>query len=350
MIAAGTYTQTEIHSQPDAWRQTLGKLREQHSSLGQFYTAGQYDAVLFTGCGSTYYLALAAASLFQQMTGTPARGLPASEVWLNPAAAYPAKQRTLLVAISRSGETTETLHAVDSFHQQANGAVLTLSCYPDKALATAGDHNLVLEAGREDSVAQTRAWSVLYLGVVGLILAANGDEAGYEALNRLPGAGEQILQQHLERAQELGRSDQLERFYFLGSGARYGIASELSLKMKEMSLTHSEPFHFMEFRHGPMSMVTPGALIFALLSDAQREHEMAVVNEMRALGGQVITLGEEDADITFQSGVSEPLRNVLYLPFGQMMAFARSLSKGLNPDRPTNLETVVRLTNGVSAG
>jgi len=180
MIAAGTYTQTEIHSQPDAWRQTLGKLREQHSSLRPFYTAGQYESVLFTGCGSTYYLALAAASLFQQMaaslfqqmTGTPARGLPASEVWLNPAAAYPAKQRTLLVAISRSGETTETLHAVESFHQQANGAVLTLSCYPDKALATAGDYNLVLEAGREDSVAQTRAWSVLYLGVVGLILAA----------------------------------------------------------------------------------------------------------------------------------------------------------------------------------
>jgi glucosamine--fructose-6-phosphate aminotransferase (isomerizing) len=350
MTAAGTFTRLEIQSQPKAWQSTLVKLQADHSSLTALYAQGQFGAVVFTGCGSTYYLALAAAALFQQMTNIPARGLPASEVWLNPASSYRPNERTLLVAISRSGETTETLHAVENFQQHGTGEVLTLSCYPDKALATAGTHNVVLEAGQEDSVAQTRAWSVLYLGVIALCLAASNDKHSWETLSTLPAAGAHILQSYAALAEEIGRSTYLDRFYFLGSGGRYGIASELSLKMKEMSLTHSEPFHFMEFRHGPMSMVTPGTLIFALLSDSQRIHEFAVVQEMRALGARVIILAETDADIAFASGVREPLRNVLYLPFGQMMAFERALSKGLNPDRPTNLETVVRLTNGVSAG
>ncbi len=350
MISAGSYTQSEILSQPDAWRATLRQLQAQQDGLRLFYADGHYETVVFTGCGSTYYLALAAASLFQQMTGIPARGLPASELWLNPASAYTRNQRTLLVAISRSGETTETLHAVETFHKLAQGDVLTFSCYSDKALATAGQFNIVLEAGREDSVAQTRAWSVLYLGTVALVLAASEDRMSWDVLNKLPDAGARILHDYTDLARELGRSTQLDRFYFLGSGPRYGIASELSLKMKEMSLSHSEPFHFMEFRHGPMSMVTPGTLLFALLSETQRDHEWAVVNEMRDLGAQIITLGESGTGVAFQSGVSEALRNVLYLPFGQMMAFERALSKGLNPDRPTNLETVVRLSNGVSTG
>lgn len=343
MIDVGNYTRTEIHSQPEAWQATLSALRAGHEALRSFYNAGAFDTLLFTGCGSTYYLALAGAALFQAMTGVPARGLPASEIWLNPASSYNAGARTLLVAISRSGETSETLHAVESFGSRANGASLTLSCYPDKPLATAGTYNIVLAAGQEDSVAQTRAWSVLYLGTLALALAAAGDAAAFDALNKLPAAGADILDSHETLAEDIGRATQLDRFYFLGSGARYGIACELSLKMKEMSLTHSEPFHFMEFRHGPMSMVTPSTLLFALLSESNRDYELAVVREMQALGARVVTLGEAEADIAFSSGVSEALRNVLYLPFGQMMAFERALSKGLNPDRPTNLETVIRL-------
>jgi glucosamine--fructose-6-phosphate aminotransferase (isomerizing) len=343
MIQAGIYTRTEIHSQPDAWAATLSALQAGHEALHAFYTQGAFDTVLFTGCGSTYYLALAGAALFQAMTGIPARGLPASEIWLNPASSYSTNTRTLLVAVSRSGETSETLRAVESFGKHANGASLTVSCYPDKPLATAGSYNIVLDAGQEESVAQTRAWSVLYLGTVALVIAATGDAAAFHALNKLTNAGANILDEYAALAEDIGRSTDLERFYFLGSGARYGIACELSLKMKEMSLTHSEPFHFMEFRHGPMSMVTPSTLLFALLSESNRDYELAVVREMQALGARVVTLGEADTDIVFASGVTEALHNILYLPFGQMMAFERALSKGLNPDRPTNLETVIRL-------
>jgi glucosamine--fructose-6-phosphate aminotransferase (isomerizing) len=113
--------------------------------------------------------------------------------------------------------------------------------------------------------------------------------------------------------------------------------------MKEMTLTHSEAFHFLEFRHGPMSMVGRSAVVVGMLSDANRMHEAKVLAEMRTLNGTVVSLGESDADVVFDSGIPEPARGVLYLPVLQLMAYSRSLKKSLNPDRPTNLTAVVKL-------
>jgi glucosamine--fructose-6-phosphate aminotransferase (isomerizing) len=113
--------------------------------------------------------------------------------------------------------------------------------------------------------------------------------------------------------------------------------------MKEMTLTHSEPFHFLEFRHGPISMVCPTALVIGLLSESNRNHESAVLQDARRLGGQIFSLGESAADVTFNSQLPEAISNILYLPILQLMACYRSLAKGLNPDRPNNLEAVVKL-------
>ena len=147
----------------------------------------------------------------------------------------------------------------------------------------------------------------------------------------------------MELSGVLGRNLDIDRFYFLGSGPRYGLASELSLKMKEMALSHSEPFHFMEFRHGPKSMVTPSTLVVGLLSKSNYQQEAAVLEEMSALGAQVLSMGEEQAIASFQSGLDESIQNILYLLVGQVMAFERSIAKGLNPDLPHNLDTVVKL-------
>ena len=113
--------------------------------------------------------------------------------------------------------------------------------------------------------------------------------------------------------------------------------------MKEMTLTHSEPFHFLEFRHGPMSMVNEQAVVVGLSSEANRIYEAKVLSEMRSLGGAVVSVGETEADVEFNSGIPESVRGILYLPVLQLMAFYRSVAKGLNPDRPKNLTAVVQL-------
>jgi glucosamine--fructose-6-phosphate aminotransferase (isomerizing) len=336
----GQFTYHEIITQPSSWSAALEVLKLQRSAIESVWRKG-YTQILFTGCGSTYYLALAAAALLQELTGIPARGLPASELWLYPQACYPRNGRVILIAVSRSGETTETLRACQSFKDGQYGKLVTLSCYADMPLAKMGDLNLVFPSGQEQSVAQTRAFSTLYLACAGLASFWSG--LGVEALAGLPEAGEKIIEAAHPIVKALGQDSSLDRFYFLGSGPRYGVACEISLKMKEMSLSHSEPFNTLEFRHGPISMVTPSTLVVGLLSEPHRNAEAAVLDDASALGGRTFSI-DEVVNVGRNSGMSEIYRTVLFLPVGQLLAFERSLVKGLNPDLPNNLDSVVRLT------
>jgi len=335
------YTEQEILTQTEAWEQALEVIGAAETDLRSLL-AGGYDQVLFTGCGSTYYLSLAAATLFQQLTGRTARAIPAGELLLNPGTVLNGN-RTLLVAISRSGATTETLVAVERFRAQRRGEALVISNYADQPLAGLGDLSLILPAGQEISLAQTRSFASMYVAACAFsALAAERDDVR-AALEKLPLVGRRLIERCQPLAQELGQDPGLERFYFLGSGALYGLACEASLKMKEMSLTHSEPFRFFEFRHGPMAMVNAQTLVVGLLSEVNQAHEAQVMKEMGELGGRLLTLGESGALVSFESGLAEAARGVLYLPMLQLLAFYRARSRGLNPDQPANLNMVVKL-------
>jgi glucosamine--fructose-6-phosphate aminotransferase (isomerizing) len=231
---------------------------------------------------------------------------------------------------------------VEKFKAGKHGDVLVISNY-DEALSRLADINIVIPKGQEESVAQTRSFASMYVAATAFCARMAGRWDLLETIHDLPKAGERLIEKYESFAKEIGENLNFDRFYFLGSGARYGLASEVNLKMKEMTLTHSEPFHFLEFRHGPMSMVNQNALVVGMLSDVNRVHEAKVLEEMEALGGTVAGLGESDADVEFESGIPESVRGVLYLPVLQLMAFYRSVAKGLNPDRPTNLTAVVKL-------
>jgi glucosamine--fructose-6-phosphate aminotransferase (isomerizing) len=339
----GHYTREEIFSQPDVWISGIEIIRSQANEIREFYRKGKYDYILFTGCGSTYYLSLAAASSFTELNGKVARGLPASELWLNPSFVYPQEGKCLLVAVSRSGSTTETLRACEAFSAQKRGDIFTISCYPEAPLARMGALNLVFPDSREESIAQTRSFSTLFLATIATSALWNDKQDLVKDLIQLPDLARRLIKENGEKIRLLAQDPHLERFYFLGSGSRYGLASEISLKMKEMSLSHSEPFHFLEFRHGPMSMVNKQTFLMGMVSEKNKAFEIKVLDEMKSRGANVLSLGEGSTDITFNSDVSEAVRDVLYLPLGQLFALERSLHKGLNPDKPNNLDAVVIL-------
>jgi glucosamine--fructose-6-phosphate aminotransferase (isomerizing) len=122
---------------------------------------------LFTGCGSTYYLSLAAASLFQELTGRFARTIPGGELLLNSKIVLNSKigdfhKKSLLVAVSRSGTTTETVSAVDKFKKEKRGDVIVISNY-NEALSKLSDVNIIIPKGQEKSVAQTGSFASMYV-------------------------------------------------------------------------------------------------------------------------------------------------------------------------------------------
>ncbi len=349
--ARGQFTYEEITSQPTAWGQALAEAQRQASVLQALLVSG-FDETIFIGCGSTYYLSLAAASLLQRLSGRLARGMPSSELWFFPEAVLRPTAHPLLVAVSRSGTTTETLCAIDTFKARRDPNILVVTCYPEAPMAQAASVVLAARAAQERSIAQTRSFASMYVLTAAIAGWAAGNEAYVEQLNRLPKLGRTLLDNDHAIAQQVGSDLSIERVYFLGSNIYYGLACEAMLKMKEMSLTHAEAYHFMEFRHGPKSMVDDHTLVVGLVGDAVRAREVAVLREMHELGARVMALAEDgtsadlggaDYVVPLHSSLPETARGVLYLPLLQLMAYHRAMAKGLDPDRPTHLDAVVYL-------
>jgi glucosamine--fructose-6-phosphate aminotransferase (isomerizing) len=343
----GIHTYKEILSQGETWRSTIQSMTVPQKELKDWIRK-PWDEVIFTGCGSTYYLSLSAAAIWQSITGIRARAVPASEMWLFPEAVLTAGNK-LLIAVSRSGETSETLHAVNKFEALDNKNWLAITCYGERELALCAPFRLLAERAQEQSVAQTRSFSSMFL-LSQFASGLAGEDIEYLTnLALIPNAFERLIHKYEPLANELAQNDELQHFVFLGSGVNYGLACEAMLKMKEMSLSVSESFHFLEYRHGPKSMVTPSTLVIGMLNDRARNQEMKVLEEMQDMGAIVLAIDDTVDDIPadyvveIKSGLNSLERGPLLLPVLQLLAYYRSMEKGLNPDRPKNLDAVVVL-------
>jgi glucosamine--fructose-6-phosphate aminotransferase (isomerizing) len=346
MTDIGKNTYQEIMSQPTIWEAALRIFQEQQQQFMTFWRQGEFRQVIFTGCGSTYYLSIMAARLFQQLTHIPSSALPASELVFS-ASDYLKPSNTLLVAVSRSGTTSETLKAVDIFRETANGSILTVTCYSESPLSEKSDFTLAIDEAREESIAQTRSFSSMAL--MTQLIAASIANQDVQSANQLPTICHQLLNDQHALAQQFGEDEHISRFFFLGSSALYGIASEAMLKMKEMSLSYSEVYHTLEFRHGPMSMVNEKSLVIGLVNQASAIHEIAVLDEMQNRGAQIFALGNQVIPFTHAVNLPDDLPSwcypVLYLPLLQLIGYYRALLNGQNPDKPHNLDAVVSLAN-----
>lgn len=347
---SGVYSFSEITSQPTVWTQAAATFQRHADAFKALYASRPFNRVLFTGCGSTYYLSQIGAALFQQVARIPARAHPGSELALMPDTVLWPNDIPLLIAVSRSGETSETLAAVRTFRERTKGAVVTVTCDAATSLAKAADLTIALPEAQETSLAQTRSFASMLIAVQAMAALISGQDV--TAIANIGQKAAALLDRYSDLARKLGQDRQIERFFFLGTGMLYGVACEGMLKMKEMSLSYSEAFHVLEFRHGPMSMVNENALVTGMLSDEAHAQEVAVLNEMRKRGAQILALGTPDQREGLDSsahfvpiGWALPrwARPVTYLPVLQLLAYYRALSNGQDPDRPANLTFVISL-------
>jgi len=350
MDSPGTYTIQEILSQPQVWAETVAAFQAQTKTLSRFWERLGAEYVIFTGCGSTYYLSLTAAALFQSLTGVPCIARPASEVLYFPERVFQSSKNTLLVTISRSGTTTETVAALNTYRQYTQGHVLVITCDSRSPLAQNADFVLAADTAQEKSVAQTRSFTSMALlaqGLAGLL----GSREVLPALTKAPQLLQQLMDGAHDFARQVGQDPNIDRFFFLGAGYLYGIACEAMLKMKEMSLSYSEAFHPMEFRHGPMSMVDERSLVVGLVSPETAYQERAVLRQMSGLGGKTLAISQsalpeaptDGASILLVPALPGWAIPVMYLPPLQLVAYYHALSRSQNPDRPHNLTAVVQL-------
>ena len=343
----GQRTLANILSQPEAWAALAAEWPRHARALPASRSA---DRLIFTGCGSAWYAAQALAHTATALLGVPAQAVPSSEIAFYPAVTCAGRGQDVLIALSRSGQTSETLEAVLAFRQVARGPVWALTAVPDSDLARMADGLLDASAGDEDGIVQTRSIStMLVLGLAALAEAAG--QSAQTALDRMPETAHDVLKAAQPLAGQFGGDAAIARFFFLGSGPWRGIASEAMLKIKEMSHAHSESFHTLEFRHGLGANADEQSLVVAFLSDRAADAEHAVLDEFRAgqgvttvtVGLNASTSGPRSFGLALPDDLPEWARLPLALPFAQLMGTTRARQNDLNPDEPQNLKSFIAL-------
>ena len=343
----GARTLKEIGEQPDAWAAAIRTFDARSAEVQRFFQKRSPDEVIFTGCGSSYYLSLSAATAFQQVTGVRANAVPASEILQYPGGVFVKGSRPILVASSRSGTTTETLRTLEVARRRGIPR-LSLTCAPRSPLARQADLSLHSPKGGERSVVMTKSFSSLLL--LGLLLgeSCGSDPVLHRTLRRLPALGRRVVKVALGLTREIGTG--ASRFVFLGAGPMHGIAREAMLKMTEMAQRPAVAYHPLEFRHGPIAVAGPGTVAVLLGSRSGARLEADLVRNLRRFGAMVLylrdewkALAEADVDVALDMGLPDEARCILYLLFAQGLAYYRSVGAGLNPDRPRHLTSVVRL-------
>ncbi|WP_019571543.1 glutamine--fructose-6-phosphate transaminase (isomerizing) [Thioalkalivibrio sp. ALMg3] len=353
----------EIYEQPHALEETLsGRLGEAgilENILGPGSDERLADvaAVQIVACGTSYHAGMVAAHWIEEHLGLPARVEVASEYRYRRHVLAPG---TLLVVISQSGETADTLAVLRQSQDEPFLARLAICNVPESTMARAADLVLMTHAGPEIGVASTKAFTtqlaalailVLLLGQVAsaarMPAAARADAVA--ALRSLPDQVARILA--LDTPIARIAEDLMERQHalFLGRGAYFPIALEGALKLKEISYIHAEAYPSGELKHGPLALVDTEMPVVAVApDDAQLEKLSSNLQEVRARGGQLIVIGESNAARALEpedtwvglpqnEAVSPWLAPVLFTVPLQLLAYHTAVLKGTDVDQPRNL-------------
>jgi len=190
--------------------------------------------------------------------------------------------------------------------------------------------------------------------LAGYYLAAkvSGNETIESEYRKLPGAAARKMPAFQTLAERINKYSEIRKFAFVGSGTYYGLAREAQLKIKETTLLPADSYVTMDYQHGPMSNVDEHMLVTILSSDAGRKYDQILAHNMKKLGGRVLVLTDtsvEDfmdcSDFVMQlgSGLGDGVRDILYMPTLQFMAWYKSVSEGYDPDKPKNLHYYVKI-------
>ena len=348
----GSHTLTEILSQPKVWHSCSRGLANDAAFRSMLEKTRSRRPWLFIGCGTSFYLAEAAAGIWSQLTGYPARALPASEVLLFPQSAQLAEQDLQAVIISRSGRTSEALRAAELLRKKYKVATLGITCALQSELARACELTITLPAADEKSMVMTRSFSSMLLALVRLAAEAGGVQDLSSSLETAETALASVIEGWNDRVESFVASHTFADYIYLGQGPLFSIAREAALKVTEMSHSYAQAYHTLEFRHGPKSIVAPHTCIMFFLSEAGMQAETEVLMEMKDLGGTIATVCNRasdevrrSSDVLFElrTEVSEPFLLASYIVPAQLLGFHTGVIKALNPDEPKNLSRVVLL-------
>jgi len=349
------FMRKEIHEQPEAIRRALrGRLDERFATarLGGINLDARelrnIKNVKFLGCGSAYYAGQMGAALVEELARIPADAEPASEFRYRSPVVDP---DTLYVAVSQSGETIDTLMAVQELRRKG-GQVIGAVNVVGSAIGRECGHGIFLHAGPEVSVASTKALTnmAVNFGLLALLLGRVRDlssaagERVVNGLRNLPAQVSEILAEEDVIETIANRYANAEHMFFIGRVRGWPVAREGAQKLKEISYVHAEAYQAGELKHGPLALIQPEMpSVVVVPSDDLVAKNISTIEQIKARGGPVIAVtsaGIPDglADATIRVPQAEPeLEPILFNIPLQLLAYHAAAKLGRDIDKPRNL-------------
>ncbi len=352
------YMQKEIFEQPQALANTLEMIGAAHSVSPQLFGVGAEQmladakSVLILACGTSFHAGLTARYWIERLAGIPCNVEIASEYRYRVSVPNP---EALVVAISQSGETADTLAALKHARILGQSRTLAICNVPESAIVREAALKFLTLAGPEIGVASTKAFTTqlaaLFLLAVTLAklngrIDAKEEAAHLAAMRHLPLAVGRAIELENEIAGWARLFAGKQHALFLGRGMHYPIALEGALKLKEISYIHAEAYPAGELKHGPLALVDGDMPVVAVApNDALLEKLKSNLQEVRARGGELFVLADAGSEIPESEGVhiiNMPehyglLSPVLHVVPLQLLAYHAALVKGTDVDKPRNL-------------
>ncbi|HSL76782.1 MAG TPA: glutamine--fructose-6-phosphate transaminase (isomerizing) [Candidatus Limnocylindrales bacterium] len=347
----------EIHEQPESLRQAIaGRVtREDHIWLeeleGFAETLTKIDRVELIACGTAYYASLIGAAAIQDWIGIPARATVGSEFRYSPP---PIDERTLVIAVTQSGETADTI-APTRLARERGAPVIAVTNTVGSAITREAHRVLFLQAGPEIAVAASKTFvaQVTTLVILAAAIAKARGALGLEqeqelgaALHALPGAAAKALDNASDVKDLARRYVNSRGFMFVGRGYTYPTALEGALKLKEVSYVHAEGYAAGEMKHGPISLLDAECPLVAVATRSSVYDKLVSnVMEGRARDARVIAVATEGDpqierfadDICWVPDTHEALSAVLAIIPLQLFAYHVAIARGTDVDQPRNL-------------
>ncbi|MDI9237683.1 glutamine--fructose-6-phosphate transaminase (isomerizing) [Lysobacter sp. LF1] len=352
------FMQKEIHEQPRAIADTIEAVMDANTFTPLLFGAKaeevlrDVEGVQILACGTSYYAGLTARYWIEAISGLPCSVEIASEYRYRKAVANP---KHLIVTISQSGETLDTMEALKYAKSLGHDRTLSICNVPESAIPRASRLVYYTRAGAEIGVASTKAFTTQLVALFTLAatlaklqgrLTVEQEGTYLDALRYLPGSVQHALNLEPQIVSWAERFAPKQHALFLGRGVHYPIALEGALKLKEISYIHAEAYPAGELKHGPLALVDAAMPVVVIApNDSLLEKVKSNMQEVRARGGELFVFTDEDSQFGPSEGVHViraprhvgVLSPVLHAIPVQLLAYHAALARGTDVDKPRNL-------------
>ncbi len=356
------FMQKEIHEQPRAIGDTLEAIIDAAAFEPELFgkdarqVLGGVDGVQILACGTSFYAGSVARYWIEAIGGLPCSVEIASEYRYRAAVANP---KHLVVTISQSGETLDTMEALKYAKSLGHAHTLSICNVPESAIPRASRLVFYTRAGAEIGVASTKAFTTQLVGLFALAatlaklhgrLDADREAEYIEALRHLPGSVQHALNLEPQVASWAERFASKDNALFLGRGVHYPIALEGALKLKEISYIHAEAYPAGELKHGPLALVDAEMPVVVIApNDGLLEKVKSNMQEVSARGGELFVFTDADSNFSESAGVHVirtprhvgVLSPIVHTIPVQLLAYHTALARGTDVDKPRNLAKAV---------